>query len=166
MISMSPNPLDTFLDVSAALQRQTFTPSLLPSFALYSLEVSLLPHQMLLLSVFYWLLPLWLSWGISSGSHLSSPGNIYLYVFQNHLYADVLQFYSFSLDLSSELQTWDSTCLVDVSTCISNGQVKLTIPITELLMVPLETVPYSSSSYPVFLVSVITIASIYSLHSM
>lgn len=79
IIFMSPNPLAAFLDLSETLQIPRFTPSFLPSSAFYSLQVSFLPRQMLLLSLFYRLFLLWLRSGLSPGTLLSPPGNIYVH---------------------------------------------------------------------------------------
>lgn len=69
----------------------TYVFSLIPPF--YSRQVSFLPHQRLLLSLFYQLYLLWLNSGISPGSLLSPPESIYLRGFQDHLCTDDLQLY-------------------------------------------------------------------------
>lgn len=82
-------------------------------FPLYSLQTFLLPHQVLLLSLFSWLLLLWLSSGINPGSFLSPAGSIheYLHGFQIFILM-TCNVVSPHLDLSSELQACDSTCLM------------------------------------------------------
>lgn len=92
LTSRSPNPKDAFLDLSAALRTQMFTPFLRPSFALYSLEVSLLPYQMLFSEC--------LVGFFSSGEERISPGSrlsphhraTFLQAFQTHLYTMTCNF--------------------------------------------------------------------------
>lgn len=76
IICMSPNPMDTFPDLLETLRIPRFTPSFLPSSAFCSLQVSFLPCQILLLSLFYWLFLPWLRSGISSGNLISPSGTI------------------------------------------------------------------------------------------
>lgn len=90
---MSPNPMEAFLDLSAMLQNQMFTLSFLPSSALYSLKASLLPQQRLLLISFTSFFSFGWAQGISLELASLPQDRIYLYMFQNHLYTDELQFY-------------------------------------------------------------------------
>ena len=60
-------------------------------FPLYSLQTFLLPHQVLLLSLFSWLLLLWLSSGINPGSFLSCRQYPRVFTWVSNLYIDDLQ---------------------------------------------------------------------------
>ena len=66
-----------------------------------------------------------------------------------YLYAGISQVYPLSPDLSSELQTSISNCLLAITTCMSKRHLKLNISKTELLILPpkicsLPQLPYIS----------------------